>query len=85
MIENSKRLEHISEYYFSKKLREVKSLIDKGEDIINLGIGSPDLFPPENSINTVIKSLNQKMLISIKAILVFTNYAKKFLLFIKIL
>ena len=60
MIDNSKRLEHISEYYFSKKLREVKSLIDKGEDIVNLGIGSPDLFPPENSINTVIKSLNQK-------------------------
>ena len=60
MIDNSKRLEHISEYYFSKKLREVKSLIDKGEDIVNLGIGSPDLLPPENSINTVIKSLNQK-------------------------
>ena len=40
MIDNSKRLEHISEYYFSKKLREVKSLIDKGEDIVNLGIGS---------------------------------------------
>ena len=60
MIDNSNRLEHISEYYFSKKLREVKSLIDKGEDIVNLGIGSPDLLPPENSINTVIKSLNQK-------------------------
>ena len=53
MIDNSKRLEHISEYYFSKKLREVKSLIDKGKDIVNLGIGSPDLFPPENSIEEI--------------------------------
>tara|TARA_B100001287_G_scaffold192505_1_gene162742 strand:+ start:161 stop:1303 length:1143 start_codon:yes stop_codon:yes gene_type:complete len=60
MIDNSKRLEHISEYYFSKKLREVKALIDKGKDIVNLGIGSPDLLPPENSIKTLIKSLNQK-------------------------
>jgi aspartate/methionine/tyrosine aminotransferase len=60
MINNSKRLEHISEYYFSKKLREVKALIDKGKDVVNLGIGSPDLLPPENSIKTLIKSLNQK-------------------------
>ena len=60
MINNSKRLENISEYYFSKKLREVKSLIDEGKDIVNLAIGSPDLFPPENSIKTVVKSLNEK-------------------------
>ena len=60
MIDNSKRLEHISEYYFSKKLREVKSLVDEGKDIINLGIGSPDLLPPENSIKTVVERLNQK-------------------------
>ena len=60
MIDNSKRLEYISEYYFSMKLREVKALIDEGKDIVNLGIGSPDLLPPENSIKTVIKSLNQK-------------------------
>ena len=62
MINNSKRLENISEYYFSKKLREVKSLIDEGKDIVNLGIGSPDLLPPENSIKTVVKSLNEKNL-----------------------
>ena len=60
MIENSKRLNNFSEYYFSKKLREVKALIDEGKDIINLGIGSPDLLPPENSIKTVVKSLNEK-------------------------
>ena len=53
MIEFSKRIEGLSEYYFSSKLREVKSLIDSGEDIINLGIGSPDLSPP----TPVIKKL----------------------------
>ena len=38
MIKFSQRLNSISEYYFSSKLREVKSLVDSGKDIINLGI-----------------------------------------------
>ena len=45
MIKFSHRLDSVSEYYFSSKLREVKSLVDSGKDIINLGIGSPDLSP----------------------------------------
>ena len=58
MIEFSKRIEGLSEYYFSSKLREVKSLIDSGEDIINLGIGSPDLSPPTPVIKKLKDSLN---------------------------
>ena len=58
MIEFSKRIEGLSEYYFSTKLREVKSLIDSGEDIINLGIGSPDLSPPSPVIEKLKDSLN---------------------------
>mgnify|MGYP003327663518 CR=1 FL=1 len=58
MIEFSKRTEELSEYYFSSKLREVKSLIDSGEDIINLGIGSPDLSPPTPVIKKLKDSLN---------------------------
>lgn len=46
MIQTADRLQFIHEYYFSKKLREVRSLINDGKDIINLGIGSPDLSPP---------------------------------------
>ena len=38
--------------------REVKSLIDSGEDIINLGIGSPDLSPPTPVIKKLKDSLN---------------------------
>jgi LL-diaminopimelate aminotransferase len=41
----AKRLEHIQEYYFSRKLKEVKALVDAGKPIINMGIGSPDLPP----------------------------------------
>lgn len=39
------RLEKIKEYYFSKKLQEIDALNKEGKNIINLGIGSPDLPP----------------------------------------
>lgn len=49
----AKRLENIKEYYFSKKLREVDELNKQGKDIINLGIGSPDLPPHPDVIRTL--------------------------------
>lgn len=42
----SNRLSGIGEYYFSKKLREIDLLNANGENVLNLGIGSPDLPPP---------------------------------------
>jgi LL-diaminopimelate aminotransferase len=52
-IATSKRLEGISEYYFSQKLREIDSLNKAGKNIINLGIGSPDLPPHPDVIRTL--------------------------------
>jgi LL-diaminopimelate aminotransferase len=49
----AKRLEGISEYYFSQKLREIDSLNKEGKNIINLGIGSPDLPPHPDVIRTL--------------------------------
>lgn len=49
----SKRLEGIGEYYFSQKLREIDELNKQGKDIINLGIGSPDLPPHPDVIKTL--------------------------------
>lgn len=46
MISKANRLNTVKEYYFSVKLKEVRSLIQQGKPIINLGIGSPDLDPP---------------------------------------
>jgi len=46
MLPQAKRLNDVKEYYFSIKLKEVRSLIEQGKPIINLGIGSPDLAPP---------------------------------------
>lgn len=52
-ISLSERLSGIGEYYFSQKLREIEQLRKSGKDIINLGIGSPDL-PPHPSVVNVL-------------------------------
>lgn len=49
----SQRLNGIGEYYFSQKLREIAKLNSEGKDIINLGIGSPDLPPHPDVIHTL--------------------------------
>ncbi len=53
MIEAAHRLNTVEEYYFSKKLREVNLLKAAGMPIINLGIGSPDLQPPQKVITAL--------------------------------
>lgn len=53
MITTAKRLEGIGEYYFSKKLREIDELNKQGKNVINLGIGSPDLPPHPDVIKTL--------------------------------
>ena len=58
MIHTAKRLHNVEEYYFSKKLREVRSLILKGKPVINMGIGSPDLSPSPNVIEALKEALN---------------------------
>ena len=58
MIQPAKRLGTVQEYYFSKKLREVRGLIADGKPIINMGIGSPDLQPPGKVIEAIQGSLN---------------------------
>jgi LL-diaminopimelate aminotransferase len=52
-MKTAKRLEGIGEYYFSQKLREIEELNRQGKQIINLGIGSPDLPPHPDVIKTL--------------------------------
>jgi len=59
MIETSKRLEGIGEYYFSQKLREIDVLNKQGKNIINLGIGSPDQ-PPHPDVIKVLQEESAK-------------------------
>jgi aspartate/methionine/tyrosine aminotransferase len=55
-IEPARRLHSVSEYYFSKKLKEIAEMNVKGLDVISLGIGSPDLPPSEEAIQTLCDS-----------------------------
>lgn len=57
MITVADRLLQVEEYYFSRKLREVNLLKANGKPIINLGIGSPDLEPPQSVLTALTKSL----------------------------
>jgi aspartate/methionine/tyrosine aminotransferase len=50
-VKPAKRTESINEYYFSTKLREIDQLRRNGTDVINLGIGSPDMSPSEKTIS----------------------------------
>src|SRR4051812_6383223 len=58
-MQTAKRLEGIGEYYFSQKLREIDELNKAGRNIINLGIGSPDL-PPHPDVIKVLQEESAK-------------------------
>ena len=58
-MQTSKRLEGIGEYFFSQKLREIEQLRKQGKDIINLGIGNPDM-PPHPSVIEVLQTEAEK-------------------------
>lgn len=59
MISTARRIANVEEYYFSKKLAEVRTLDTPDMKVINLGIGSPDLMPSENTIEALLSSARQ--------------------------
>lgn len=56
IIEPAHKLEHINEYYFSKKLKQIAQLRAEGKPILNLGIGNPDQAPSTQTIDALIHS-----------------------------
>ena len=59
MIQPAERLSLVSEYYFSRKLKEVAQLNAEGQDIISLAIGSPDMPPSEKTIEKLCEVARQ--------------------------
>jgi LL-diaminopimelate aminotransferase len=55
-IQPADRLASVSEYYFSRKLKEVAKMNAEGKDVISLGIGSPDMPPSEETINVLCEN-----------------------------
>ena len=59
MIQPADRLSLVSEYYFSRKLKEVAQMNAEGKDIISLAIGSPDMPPSEQTIEKLCEVAHQ--------------------------
>ena len=64
IIKAAKRTESVSEYYFSRKLREIAAMnagrAARGEEpVINLGIGSPDGMPPMEAVEALCNSARE--------------------------
>ena len=59
-VRPAERLSGTEEYYFSKKLDEVRRLKAQGVDVINLGIGSPDLMPSSETIEAASAALRNE-------------------------
>jgi len=56
IIETAQRTRQTSEYYFSVKLAEVRKLVAEGHDVINLGIGNPDMMPSEQTLTALAEA-----------------------------
>jgi LL-diaminopimelate aminotransferase len=56
MIKSADRIASVEEYYFSKKLAEVRALDSAELRVINLGIGSPDQAPSANAVEALTAS-----------------------------
>ncbi len=56
IINKAQRLEGVKEYYFSTRLQEIRAMQQQGEEVLNLGIGNPDLAPSQNTVFTLIES-----------------------------
>lgn len=55
IIEAANRTKGVSEYYFSRKLREIEAMNRSGEKVINLGIGSPDMAPASKVVEKLVQ------------------------------
>jgi LL-diaminopimelate aminotransferase len=49
----------VEEYYFSTKLKQIEIMRNSGIDVINLGIGSPDMAPSGNTIDRLIEEVKK--------------------------
>ncbi|MBP3773776.1 MAG: aminotransferase class I/II-fold pyridoxal phosphate-dependent enzyme [Bacteroidaceae bacterium] len=59
-IEPAARLGQVSEYYFSRKLKEIARRNAEGENIISLAIGSPDMPPSPQTIQTLCQEAQKE-------------------------
>ena len=75
-ITPANRVGSVQEYYFSRKLKEVAEMNAAGKNVINLGIGSPDLPPSEQTIETLCEHARKPNEHGYQPYVVFLNCVK---------
>ena len=55
-VNPASRMNLVQEYYFSTKLKQIAEMRASGIDVLNLGIGSPDLPPSAETISALAES-----------------------------
>jgi aspartate/methionine/tyrosine aminotransferase len=58
MIAAAQRLSQTETYYFAQKMAEIQALNDQGHQVINLGVGSPDLGPHPSVTQALMQALD---------------------------
>jgi LL-diaminopimelate aminotransferase len=58
-IQPAHRISQVEEYYFSVKLKEIDQLRRQGKDILNLGIGNPDMPPAPEVLEELTRASSQ--------------------------
>ena len=54
IVKPALRTGNVQEFFFSQKLAQIDRMRSDGYDVINLGIGSPDQPPSENTVSALI-------------------------------
>lgn len=60
MLKYSKKLENLPPYLFAEIDRKKKELLAKKQDLIDLGVGDPDLMPPLGVQDCLKQAVNKK-------------------------
>ena len=60
IIELADRLKGVKPYYFVQKLQQVRKMISEGKDVVNFGIGSPDLTPAKETRDAAITQISSE-------------------------
>lgn len=60
IITEAQRLKNVKEYYFSKKLQQIAEMRKQGKPVLNLGIGSPDMKPSQETIAALAKTADRE-------------------------
>ena len=75
-IQPADRLANVSEYYFSRKLKEVAQMNAEGKNVISLGIGSPDMLLRKKPSMCCANRQSVLMRTDTNLLSAFLNYAK---------